>query len=87
MLPAMFRMTVNGVFSIRGRGTVVAGRIEEGSVSAGDEVRVDDWTTARVESIEVARHMVPQASAGDEAGLLFTSLDKASVQRGSVLTG
>lgn len=81
-------MTVEGVFSIRGRGTVVAGVIEEGTVRVGDEVRVGDGFPAlvRVDGIEVSRQSTDEASSGERAGLLFAELDKSAVARGQVVT-
>jgi elongation factor Tu len=82
----MFRMTVDGVFAIRGRGTVVAGVVEEGTVLTGDQVSIGDGFSVRVDGIEVSRQVAAQADAGEKAGLLFTDLDKASVMRGQVVT-
>jgi elongation factor Tu len=82
----MFRMTVDGVFAIRGRGTVVAGVVEEGTVRVGDQVSIGDGFSVRVDGIEVSRQVAAQADAGEKAGLLFTDLDKASVMRGQVVT-
>ena len=82
----MFRMTVDGVFFIRGRGTVIAGVVEEGSVRVGDQVRIGDGFPVRVDGIEASRQVADQADAGEKAGLLFTDLDKASVMRGQVVT-
>lgn len=79
-------MTVDGVFVIRGRGTVVAGVVEEGSVRIGDQVRIGDGFPARVDGIEVHQQGADQAEAGEKVGLLFTDLDKASVRRGQVVT-
>jgi elongation factor Tu len=83
---SMFRMTVDGVFAIRGRGTVVAGVVEEGTVRVGDQVSIGDGFSVRVDGIEVSRQVAAQADAGEKAGLLFTDLDKASVMRGQVVT-
>jgi translation elongation factor EF-Tu-like GTPase len=82
----MFRMTVDGVFVIRGRGTVLAGVVEEGTVRVGDQVRIGDGFPVRVDGIEVSRQVAAQAESGEKAGLLFTDLDKGSVMRGQVVT-
>jgi elongation factor Tu len=85
ILAPVFRMTVAGVFSIRGRGTVVSGRVEEGSVRVGDEVQLGGMTL-RVDGIEASRKQVEEAHAGADAGLLFGALDKGAVSRGDTIT-
>ena len=79
-------MTVSAAFSIRGRGTVVSGRIEEGSVCVGDEVQLHG-ETLRVDGIEASRARVEEAHAGTDVGLLFGALDKGAVRRGDVIGG
>jgi translation elongation factor EF-Tu-like GTPase len=81
----MFRMTVADVFYIRGRGIVASGRIEEGEVRVGDEVRVND-EPLRVDGIEVSRNTVNEARAGEAAGLLFANVDKSRIKRGNIIT-
>jgi hypothetical protein len=82
----MFRMTVDDVFSIRGRGTVVTGRIEDGSLRVGDEVRINDGRQVRVDGIEAFRKTLQEASAGDNVGLLLRDLDRNDIKRDDVLT-
>ncbi len=85
-----FRMTIEDVFSIRGRGTVVTGRIEQGTISVGDTVQLDRpglSKTIVVDGIETFRRSVDQAQAGDNVGLLLHDVSKDEVQKGDVLTG
>lgn len=83
----MFRMTVDDIFVIRGRGLVATGQVAEGAVSVGDELQVNGSATVRVKGIEMFRKVVDQAKAGDNVGLLFGDLDRSDVKRGDVLTG
>ena len=87
---AAFRMTVQDVFSISGRGTVVTGRIEAGSVTVGAPVRLSrvDGTVrdVRVDGVEAFRKRLETASAGENVGLLLRELGKADVAAGDVLS-
>jgi hypothetical protein len=80
-------MTVADVFVIRGRGLVATGKIEEGTLRVGDEVRLGDGRQVRVDGIEAFRKILEQAQAGDNVGLLFTKLGKSDLGRGDVITG
>ncbi len=82
----MFRMTVEDVFSIRGRGTVATGKVELGPLRVGDKVRIND-ETVRVDGLEAFRKTIEEANAGDNVGLLFGQLNKNKIQRGDVITG
>ena len=85
-----FRMTVQDVFSIKGRGTVVTGRIESGTVAVGNEIRIQGKSsskTAVVSGVEVLRKVTSQAQAGDDAGILLKDIGKEDVQSGDILTG
>lgn len=82
----MFAMTVEDVFVVKGRGVVATGRIQSGSVQVGDEVTVNGGVALRVEAIEAFRKKITVATAGDNVGLVFGSVDKAQVNRGDVLT-
>lgn len=85
-----FRMTVQDVFFIKSRGTVVTGRVESGTLSVGDEIlilgRGINRTTA-VAGVESNRKVVTQVRAGDNAGILFKDLTNEDVQQGDVLAG
>ncbi len=80
-----FRMVVDDVFSIAGRGTVVTGKVEAGTIRAGDEVLVRGGgrdLKAMVTGIEAFRKMLPAAQAGDAIGLLLKGVSRAQVERG-----
>src|SRR3954449_12598021 len=82
----MFRMTIGDVFSITGRGTVVTGKVEEGSLSVGDEVAINGGRTVRVKAIEAFRKKLDTAAVGDTVGLLLEDVEKHDVKGGDVLT-
>lgn len=85
-----FRMTVQDLFSIKGRGTVVTGRIESGTITVGDEIRIQRTSydkTAVVTGVEIRRKVVTHAQAGDDVGILFKDIGKEDIQQGDLLTG
>jgi len=85
-----FRMTIEDVFSIRGRGTVVTGQVESGTLKVGDEIQIqrqDSRKKAVVTGIEAFRKMLQQAQAGDNVGVLLRDINKQDVQHGDVLLG
>jgi elongation factor Tu len=82
----VFRLTVDDVFFIRGRGTVVTGEVEVGSVRVGDEVWVGDRPQVRVDGIEAFRRRLDEAQAGQIVGLLLKSLSEDDVNRGDVIS-
>jgi len=85
-----FRMKIEDVFSIRGRGTVVVGRIESGILKAGDEVQLEGVNTFRkvvVSGIEAFHKVLSQAAAGQNVGLLLADVNRDEVHRGDILTG
>jgi len=85
-----FKMIAQEVFSIKGRGTVVSGQVESGTVSVGDEIRIqgkDSTRTALVSGVEVNRKVATRAQKGDLAGLLFKELSGEDVHKGDVLGG
>lgn len=85
----MFRIVVEDVFSITGRGTVITGRIQSGCVAVGDIVtlrRLDGSAReVAVSGIEMFRKMLDRAVKGDNVGLLLRGLSKSDVGRGDVL--
>lgn len=85
-----FRLTVQDVFSIRGRGTVVTGRVESGTIRTGDTLRQTrtDGTTrdVTVTGIELIRKITDQAAAGDDVGLLLRDLGRDDIGAGDVLS-
>jgi len=83
-----FRMTVEDVFSIAKRGTVVTGKIEAGTLKVGDEVVIQAGNGERrivVAGIEMFRKITSQAKAGDMVGILFKEISKQDVQSGDVI--
>jgi elongation factor Tu len=88
---AFFRMTVEDVFYIRGRGTVVTGQVEAGTLNLSDEIHIRRpgalSRTVVVAGIEMFRKQLTQAQAGDNVGVLLRGLDKKDVQRGDMLMG
>jgi len=84
-----FRMTVQDVFVITGRGCVVTGRVEKGSVALGDSVtlrRTDGSTRmVTVTGIEMFRKVLKVASQGDNVGLFLSGVEKRNVARGDIL--
>ena len=85
-----FRLTVADVFVISGRGTVVTGMVESGSVRIGSPARVerDGQVIAQtvITGIEQFRKIVDEAMVGENVGLFVEGLDKTTVQTGDVLT-
>ncbi|MCZ6806122.1 MAG: elongation factor Tu [Deltaproteobacteria bacterium] len=83
-----FLMAVEDVFSIKGRGTVVTGRIERGIIKVGDEVEilgVREPQKTTVTGVEMFRKLLDQGQAGDNVGCLLRGIDKDQVERGQVL--
>ena len=82
-------MSVEDVFSIKGRGTVGTGRIERGVVKVGDEVEVIGLRTENakttVTGVEMFNKTMDEAQAGDNVGLLLRGVDKKDLERGQVL--
>jgi len=83
-----FLMAIEDVFSIKGRGTVVTGRIERGVVRMGDEVEIiglrENQKTVCT-GVEMFNKTLPEGQAGDNAGCLLRGVKKDEVQRGQVL--
>jgi translation elongation factor EF-Tu-like GTPase len=82
----MFRLTVQDVFLIKGRGLVATGRVELGEIRVGDEVRINGSRSVHVDAIEQFRKKVDVAVTGDNVGLLFSRLDRSDLGPGAVLT-
>jgi len=83
-----FLMPVEDVFSIEGRGTVVTGRIERGTVNLNDEVEIvglGDTRKTVVTGIEMFNKQLDKGMAGDNAGLLLRGTKKEEIERGMVL--
>jgi elongation factor Tu len=84
-----FRMPIDDVFSITGRGTLVTGRIQQGAVKAGDPVDIVEAGAKRrssvVLAVEISRKLVDRARAGDTVGVLLRGVNREEVARGQVL--
>lgn len=83
-----YLMPIEDIFSIEGRGTVVTGRIERGTVKVGDEVEIVglmDTKKTTVTGIEMFNKSLDSGMAGDNAGILLRGTKKNEVERGQVL--
>jgi elongation factor Tu len=83
-----FLMPIEDVFSITGRGTVVTGRIERGTVKTGEEVEIvglGDTKKTVCTGVEMFRKILDSGQAGDNVGCLLRSIAKEDVERGQVL--
>lgn len=84
-----FLMAVEDVFTITGRGTVVTGRVERGTLKVGDEVEIvglsEEKRKTVVTGIEMFRKQLDEAIAGDNVGVLLRGITKDEVERGQVL--
>jgi elongation factor Tu len=83
-----FLMAIEDVFSIKGRGTVVTGRIERGIIKVGEEVEILGFSDTRkttVTGVEMFRKLLDQGQAGDNVGCLLRGIEKTDVERGQVL--
>ena len=83
-----FLMPIEDVFSIKGRGTVATGRIEQGTVHINDEVEIvglKDTQKSVVTGIEAFHKTLDQGQAGDNAGLLLRGIEREQIERGQVI--
>ena len=83
-----FLMSIEDVFTITGRGTVVTGRVERGQLKLNDEVEIvglRDTKKTVVTGIEMFRKTLDYAEAGDNAGVLLRGISREDVERGQVL--
>ena len=83
-----FLMSIEDVFTITGRGTVVTGRVERGQLKLNDTVEIvglKDTKSTVVTCIEMFRKQLDYAEAGDNAGVLLRGIDRSEVERGQVL--
>ena len=83
-----FLMSIEDVFTITGRGTVVTGRVERGTLKLNEEVEIvgiKDTRKTTVTGIEMFRKQLDFAQAGDNAGVLLRGISREDVERGQVL--
>jgi len=84
-----FLMPIEDVFGIKGRGTVVTGRVERGKITVGEHVEIvglrDEPRETVVTGVEMFRKTLPVGIAGDNIGCLLRGVDRDEVERGEVL--
>lgn len=83
-----FLMPIEDVFSIKGRGTVATGRIEQGKVAVNDEVEIIGIRPTKktvVTGVEMFKKLLPDAQAGDNVGALLRGVERTDIERGQVL--
>src|SRR5512134_882382 len=84
-----FMMSIEDVFSIKGRGTVATGRVERGTAKKGDEVEIvglrDESLRTVITGTEMFHKELEQVEAGDNAGILLRGIERDQIERGQVL--
>jgi elongation factor Tu len=85
-----YQMSIEDVFGIKGRGTVVTGRIERGKVKMGDTVEIIGMTEDAprktvVTGVEMFQKTLDEGIAGDNVGILLRGIERTDVERGQVL--
>jgi elongation factor Tu len=84
-----FMMSIEDVFSIKGRGTVVTGRIDRGIIKVGEAVEIvglrEKSTSTVVTGVEMFHKMLDEGIAGDNVGLLLRGIERTDVERGQVV--
>jgi elongation factor Tu len=83
-----FLMSIEDVFSIKGRGTVVTGRIDQGIVKVNEEVEIVGIRPTKktvVTGVEMFKKLLDQGQAGDNVGVLLRGIERDDVERGQVL--
>lgn len=84
-----FLMPVEDVFSIKGRGTVATGRIEQGIVKTGEEIEIvgihPEIEKTTVTGVEMFKKLLDEGQAGDNVGLLLRGVERDDIERGQVL--
>jgi len=84
-----FMMSVEDVFSIKGRGTVVTGRVDRGKIKVGDGVEIvglrDKSMSSVVTGVEMFHKSLDEGMAGDNLGLLLRGIERTDVERGQVV--
>ena len=84
-----FLMPIEDVFGIKGRGTVVTGRIERGTVNVGEEIEIvglKETHKTTVTGVEMFKKLLDRGEAGDNVGCLLRGVDREDIQRGQVLS-
>ncbi len=84
-----FLMPIEDVFSIKGRGTVATGRIEQGIVKVGEEIEIvglHDSKKTTVTGVEMFKKLLDEGRAGDNVGVLLRGVERDDIERGQVLS-
>ncbi|MGE5123410.1 MAG: elongation factor Tu [Acidobacteriaceae bacterium] len=84
-----FMMPIEDVFSIKGRGTVVTGRVDRGKIKVGDPVEIvglKETRTSVVTGVEMFHKLLDEGIAGDNLGLLLRGIERTDVERGQVVS-
>ena len=85
-----FMMPIEDVFSIKGRGTVVTGRVDRGKIKVGDPVEIvglrDKSMSSVVTGVEMFHKSLDEGMAGDNCGLLLRGIERTDVERGQVVS-
>jgi len=83
-----FMMSIEDVFSIKGRGTVATGRIDQGIIKVNEEVEIvglRDTRKSVVTGVEMFKKNLDQGQAGDNVGILLRGIEREDIERGQVL--
>src|SRR5437016_13830245 len=83
-----FKMAIEDVFGIKGRGTVATGRIDRGTIKVGEEVEIVGIREPKksvVTGVEMFKKLLDQGEAGDNIGLLLRGLERDDIERGQVI--
>lgn len=84
-----FLMPVEDVFSIKGRGTVATGKIEQGIIKVGEAIELvglhEEARKITVTGVEMFKKLLDQGQAGDNVGLLLRGIDREEIERGQVM--
>jgi elongation factor Tu len=84
-----FMMSIEDVFSIKGRGTVVTGRVDRGKIKVGEPVEIvglrDKSLASVVTGVEMFHKSLDEGMAGDNCGLLLRGIERTDVERGQVI--
>ena len=88
VLDKPFLMPIEDVFSIKGRGTVATGRVEQGIIKVNEEIEIvgiKDTTKSVVTGVEMFKKNLDQGQAGDNVGILLRGIERDNIERGQVL--
>src|SRR5262249_9134484 len=89
--PSNFRLTIDDIFSIKGRGLVVTGKVDSGSIMVGQRIQIasSDGSAqfqSQVRGLEMFHKQTQTAQAGDNVGILLSDLTKDQLKPGMIIT-